>query len=409
MKQKNSKGFRILAFLLLLFLFCECKSVNFHASAQEKIAIDGDFSDWDSEWKTMIDDDYLHSVAFILDGDMMYIYIDAKKEWTAYGVGAHNNGKYVVTTDLGYQACFQLKEIAYKVPGVDGVNGATVAHSNLEWGQDSYRYEIAIPVPEEDFVYLETVSFGFYLQEPVITGITNRQEHQAGETDTIVCDGSFSDWDYYPHPVIYYGMHEDGSTYVEGQAGLYSDGETIYAHVFSAMSAHVENGAKDLVGGLVMSINQPDGELTDETMFLPKFVTVDGNGVIHEADFESLQPGVHEFYVMDMQGWSVDGMHVNYWSDPSTYQYNGNRIHGKAYIAINPSGCEMEFELDIATLAEKYGLGTDEIKFVGAKFQAIGDQWVTCAGVSSGPWLGVLISGLAAALILVKKRMCKVL
>ena len=80
MKRGNNTNFRILAFLVMLFLFCECGSVNFHASAQGGITIDGDFSDWDSEPKTIINDDFLHSVAFILDGEFMYIYVDAKEQ-----------------------------------------------------------------------------------------------------------------------------------------------------------------------------------------------------------------------------------------------------------------------------------------------------------------------------------------
>lgn len=408
MKRGNNTNFRILAFLVMLFLFCECGSVNFHASAQGGITIDGDFSDWDSEPKTIINDDFLHSVAFILDGEFMYIYVDAKEQWRAYGVGAHYNGKYTVTTDLGYQMIFQMKDGGNWEPEINGVNGATVAHSDLTWGYSSYRYEIAIPVTELP-LYNESVSFGFYLQEPVIVGVTNRQGHQAGEQDTIVCDGSFSDWDYYPHPVIYYGVDEFGSTYVEGQAALYSDGEKLQAHVFSAMKQHVENNGKDLVTGLIVSVNSPSGESSEGETFLPRLVTVDGNGIIREPDFANLQPGVHEFYIVDMSGWPVEGYPVDYWSDPGTYSYKGNAIYGKAYIRISPSGCEMEFELDIETLAEKFGLNADELKFFGAKFQSIGGQWVTCAGVSSGPWMGVAISGLAVVFVLLRKRMAKAL
>lgn len=403
MKRRIGKEFRILVFLLSLFLFCECGGVNFHASAQGGITIDGDFSDWDSELKTMINDDYLHSVAFVLDGDYMYIYVDAKEQWRAYGVGAHYNGKYTVTTDLGYQMIFQLKDGGNWSPEVNGVNGAIVAHSDLNWGHSSYRYEIAIPTTELP-LYNESVSFGFYLMDPVITGVTNRQGHQAGEQETIACDGSFSDWDYYPHPVIYYGMDEYGSTYVEGQAALYSDGEKLYSHVFSAMKAHVENNGKDLVTGLVVTVNSPSGETTEDNMFLPRLVSVDGNGIIHEPDFGNLQQGVHEFYIVDMSGWPVEGYPVDYWSDPTTYSYQGNAIYGKAYIRITPSGCEMEFELEIETLAEKFGLGSDELKFFGAKFQSIGDQWVTCAGVSSGPWVGVAVSGLTVLFVLYRRR-----
>jgi len=403
MRGRSGKRFQILAFLLLLFLFCECGKVNFHARAQQGIQIDGDFSDWDSEPKTMINDDYLHSVAFILDGDFMYIYVDAKEQWRAYGVGAHYNGKYTVTTDLGYQMIFQMKDGGNGSPEINGVNGAIVAHSDLNWGHSSYRYEIAIPATQLP-LYIESVSFGFYLQEPVITGVKNRQGHQAGEQETIACDGSFSDWDYYPHPVIYYGIDEYGSNYVEGQAALYSDQGKVYAHVFSAMKQHVENNGKDLVSGLVVSVNSPSGESTEGYSFLPRFVAVDTNGIIYEPDFGNLQPGVHELYVVDMEGWPAEGVRPDYWSDPNTYWYKGNAIYGKAYIRISPSGCEMEFELEVETLAEKFGLGSDELKFFGAKFQSIGGQWVTCAGVSSGPWIGVAVSGLAVLLVLFGRR-----
>ena len=403
MQVGNKKGFRILAFLLMVFLFCECGDVNFHASAQEEIKIDGDFSDWDSELKTAINDDYLHSVAFILDGDFMYIYVDAKEAWRAYGVGAHYNGKYTVTTDLGYQMIFQMKDGGNGSPEINGVNGAVVAHSDLNWGHSSYRYEIAIPTTELP-LYMESVSFGFYLQEPVITGVTNRQGHQAGVQETIACDGSFSDWDYYPHPVIYYGVDELGATYVEGQAALYSDSGKLYGHVFSAMKQHVENNGKDLVSGLIVSVNSPSGESTEGKTFLPKFVSIEENGIIREPDFANLQPGVHEFYVVDMGGWPVEGLPVDYWSDPNSHSYKGNAVYGKAYIRITPSHCEMEFELNIETLADKFGLGADELKFFGVKFQSIGGQWVTCAGVSTGPWIGVGISGMIVFGVLLRRR-----
>lgn len=408
MKKRKKMNLRILMFLLMLFLFCECGNVNFHASAQGGITIDGNFSDWDSEPKTIIDDEFLHSVAFILDGEYMYIYIDAKEQWRAYGVGAHYNGKYSVTTDLGYQMTFQMKDGGNCIPEINGVNGAIVAYSDMSWGFSSYQYEIAIPTTELPF-YIESVSFGFYLQEPVIVGVKNRQGHQAEEQDTITCDGSFSDWDYYPHPVIYYGTDELGYTYVEGQAALYSDGGKLYSHVFSAMKQHVENNGKDLVTGLLISINSASDESNEGNTFLPRLVSLDANGLIYEPDFANLQPGVHEFYIVDMGGWSVEGYPLDYWSDPNSYQYKGNAVYGKAYIRISPSGCEMEFELDIETLAEKFGLGADELKFFGAKFQAIGGQWVTCAGVSSGPWICVAISCLAVAFVWLRKRIIKVM
>ena len=153
-----------------------------------------------------------------------------------------------------------------------------------------------------------------------------------------------------------------------------------------------------------MSVNSPSGESTDGNTFLPRLVSVNEDGIISEPDFANLQQGVHEFYIVDMGGWPVEGLSVDYWSEPGTYSYKGNAIYGKAYIRISPSGCEMEFALDIATLAEKFGLGEDELKFFGVKFQSIGGQWVTCAGVSSGPWIGVALSGVAVLLVLFRRR-----
>ena len=404
MKKEKKTGFRILAFLLMLFLFYKSENVNFHASAYTGIQIDGDFSDWDNELKTIVNDEFLHSVAFILDGDFMYIYVDAKEQWRAYGVGAHFNGKYTVTTDLGYQMIFQMKDGGNWIPQIDGVNGAVVAHSDVSYGHTSYKYEIAIPVTELP-LYNESISFGFYLQEPVITGVVNRQGHQTGEQETIVCDGSFSDWDYYPHPVIYYGIDEDGYTFVEGQAAVYSSGEKLYAHIFSAMKQHIENGGKDLVTGLMVSVNSPSGESTEGNNFLPKLVSVDADGILHETEFANLQQGVHEFVIVDMGGWPVDGYPMDYWSDPDTYWYNGNAVYGKAYVRISPSYCEMEFELDIETLGDKFGLSPNELTFFGVKFQSVGGQWVTCAGASSGPWIGVAVSGLAVLYVLWRRRM----
>lgn len=405
MKKEIKRGFRIALFFLLVFLFCECEKVNFHASASDNIAVDGDFSDWDTVAKTTIGDDRLNSVAFIFDGDYMYVYVDACESWTAYMAGEQYNGKYTVTTDLGYQMIFQL-QAENNVPVVSGVAGAEVACSDLTYGKDSYCYEIAIPVSQLP-TYIDTVSFGFYLEEPVITDVQNQQqvEEKPDVQESINCDGAFDDWTYYPHPVIYYGTSDEGETYVEGQAAMYTDGSTVHAHVYSAMQTHVENNGKDLVSGLTLTVNSTEASEDGENMFIPQLVTLNSDGTInYNPDFSNLSDGVHEFYIIDMQGWKDEGVGLDYWSDPNTYWYGGNALYGKAYISVQPSKCEMELELDVDTLANKFDMEADQMKMYSAQFAAIGSQQVSCAGASSGPWFGIVLSLLTVIVVLLAKR-----
>lgn len=403
MRKRKRKTFRILVLFALAFLFFESAGVNFHAYANDNIVIDGVFSDWDSVVKTRIGDDRLNYVAFVLDGDYMYFYVDACENWTAYMAGAHNNGKYTVTTDLGKQMIFQLQAQDGN-PVVRGVAGASVAYSDLTYGKNSYLYEISVPVSQLP-PYIETVSFGFYLQDPVILDVHDRQFSGVNAVqDTICCDGAFDDWTYYPHPAIYYGSSAEGGTFVEGQAAMYTDGISVYAHVYSAMKQHVANNGKDLVSGLTVTLNSTVAREASKT-FLPQLVTLKDDGTIeYNPDFSNLDMGVHEFYVIDMQGWKNEGVGFDFWSDPDTYAYGGNALYGKAYISIQPSKCEMEMELDIATLAGKFKMQADQIKLFTASFAAIGAQRVSCAGVSSGPWVGIAVSVLSVALVLFVKR-----
>lgn len=403
MKRKNRNTFRILLVLTIAFLFCAGNGVNFHANANEDILVDGDFSDWDAVAKTTVGDEKLNKVAFVLDGDYMYVYVDARENWTAYNIGAHNNGKYTVTTDLGYQMIFQM-QAENNVPVISGVDGAVVAHSDLTWGKDSYCYEIAIPVSQLP-TYIDTVSFGFYLQEPVIYNVPNLQPSDSTIVqENISCDGAFDDWKYYPHPVIYYGSEDRGGTFVEGQAAMYSDGGKVHTHVYSVMQTHVNNNGKDLVNGLTITVNPTvtrGRSESGEHTFLPQLVTLNSDGTInYNPNFSSLADGVHEFYVIDMQGWKNEGAGLDYWSDPDTYMYGGNALYGKAYISVQPSRCEMEMELDIETLANKFDMETDQMKLFSAQFAAIGSQQVICAGASSGPWVGILLSLLTVAAVL---------
>ena len=126
------------------------------------ISIDGKYADWKAVEKTdascpnSAHTGCLSQAAAVFDGDWFYIYIKDGKGSNASGAGTHSNGKFAITSDLGYETDIQLTT----TPEINGVNGAKVAYVGSEW-------EIAIPKDQLP-KYRESLSFGFYLGEPLV-------------------------------------------------------------------------------------------------------------------------------------------------------------------------------------------------------------------------------------------------
>ena len=99
----------------------------------------------------------ISQVAAIFDGDWLYLYIKDGKDGNASGAGSHSNGKFAITSDLGYETDIQLST----APAVNGVNGAQIAYVGDEW-------EVAIPKDQLP-KYKESLSFGLYLGEPLVS------------------------------------------------------------------------------------------------------------------------------------------------------------------------------------------------------------------------------------------------
>ncbi|MGN0505195.1 MAG: hypothetical protein ACI4FZ_01455 [Lachnospiraceae bacterium] len=418
------------------------------ANEYQGIQIDGDFSDWDAVQKTGVYDGKLNEVAFVFDGDYLYFYIDARENWTASNVGAHSNGRYSVTTDLGRVMQFQLKD-ANKKPQIQGVNDAEIAHSDLTYGFQSYLYEFSIPTSELP-EYREYLSFGPYLGEPYISDIANLQGEPAdpdssrGDFTGIIYDGSFDDWAYYPHSVIQYatsGTHHDE---VDGHAALYSDGDVLYGHVYTSMPTHLQSAGGDMTSAITIGINSLPNEFFEgydrdewferwplnwmgqwqwmhdrldqffydksnfwpEYAFYPQFIAVDSEGNInYNPKLSGLSNGTYEFYLIDSQGWK-NANNIWQWEDPSAeYIYGGNAVYGRAMLVIGPSKNEMEFEIYIDKLADKFHMEPQELHAFCARFGRIGHQWVSCAGTSTGPILGIVLCILAVAFVLIRRRL----
>ncbi len=387
------------------------------AGAYDGITIDGDFSDWDAVEKYTVDDDALNDVAMIFDGDYIYVYLETKYNSSLNWMNDAQTNKFSFVTDLGYTNLFQVID-ASSNPQVIGVDGAQIAHSDLTWGASAYYYEISIPASNLAS-YDNTISFGAYLQEPYISDVANLNNEAgnggssddfddiSGASGEFICDGDMEEWRNIKHTLVQYSTSGTQAHVPDGEAAIYADGSVIYGHVMTSYREHMQSKGGDFTSGLSVSINGNPNKPSAGLHFYPQFVAIDTKGnVNYNPKLSSLPNGVYKFYLIDAQGWK--SANISAWANPRLNSYGQNAVYGKAVIKIGPSKHEMEYELYIDRLAEKFNRDSEDLKFFGVNHGKIGPQWVHCAGTSTGPILSVLLStSVAGAFLMTKKRKSK--
>jgi uncharacterized protein (TIGR04145 family) len=60
-------------------------------------------------------------------------------------------------------------------------------------------------------------------------------------------------------------------------------------------------------------------------------------------------------------------------------------------VTVNGTCDEMEFELDLTKVAALSGRDSNDLQQIDVQFGRFGQQWLSTAGASSGPWLGVIL------------------
>lgn len=358
------------------------------------ITIDGDFSDWNAVAKTDVNEgkgwNTVDQIAMVWDGDYIYLYFLAVGEDQGYavvgnwnsvtGAGPHNNGQYVITTDLGRELLVQLS--SDNGGSVAGIDGAMVAVNNKEWDKAPHMWEVAIPssaLPQ----YKNTISFGMYQVEPLIRDVANLQaddDSASKEFNGIVYDGLYGDWEYYPqgHTLIQYATSGTQENVVDGEGALYSANGKLYGHVVSNMAAHLAEGGGEFTSAVTIRLN-------GKYDFYPQYVAVAGDGTInYDPQLKNLPDGTYEFCIIDSQGWKTA-------MNTSQLAECNNGLYGRMMVTIGSSSDEMEFEMDIATLAAKFGMDASDVKTLAAQFGRIGQQWIQTAGTSTGAALGIVL------------------
>lgn len=414
--------------VLGVVLFCAAVPQMSVSAGYSGISIDGDFSDWENVQKYP-GANGVNEVAFVFDGDYMYIYIDEPEQaFSATWSGSHSNGKFTIVTDLGYETLFQLTQ--ENNGSVSGVDGALWAHSDTTWGLPGYYWEIAIPTGNLQ-PYNETVSFGHYLGENMYvsdianlagdveqgggegeeSGVTETGgesgetsvENPSGSFDGIAYDGSYDDWTYYPHDVLEYATAGTQEEVVDAQAALYSVDGILFGHVVTYMQKHLNEAGGEYTSGVTIQVNNDWA-----TTFYPEMVLVDGAGNInYTPQLGELPQGSYEFYMIDSQGWK-NATNISEWTDPNSSYYGTNAVYGKMMINVGPSKDDMEYWIDIPTLMAKFGMDAGDAKVLSAQYSRIGQQWVTTAGTSSGPIVGVVLCMSVVACSMIRKRRMEV-
>lgn len=366
------------------------------------IVIDGTYSDWDAVRKTPgvcpngAHTDCLKNVAMIMDGDadMVYLYLEEGFEGSASTAGTHTNGQFAITTDLGKQLLIQPQLTSDGSAVLYGVESAQCAHVGRYW-------EVAIPksaLPE----YRDSISFGYYLDEPMITGVTDGKGGNVGDFTGIVYDGQYADWLSYPHTDIQYATAGSQDHVVDAQGALWTDGEKLYGHVFTQMQAHLQEKGNCFLEGVTFQFND------DEHLRLyPNFVEVDGSGNINwYPDKTDLTPGSHEFYMATSTAWRSSAN----LSDLAPK----DMMVGRMIVTVDQSGVidQCEFYLELDKVAEYFnlnagtypadspaaaGITASDFKIQQAQFGRLGQDWLTVSGASTAPWIGL---GLCSAVAL---------
>ena len=356
------------------------------------ITIDGDFSDWDAVAKVDTDSTagwgHVNKMAMVWDGDWVYLYLESEDSnpRAMTGAGPSGNGKFVITTDLGNQTLVDLSGAPEAVKGIDG---ATIAANSTAWGQPPYKWEVAIPASALG-AYSKTISFGLYQQDATITDVANLSgsDDEDRTFNGITYDGKYDDWTYYPHTTIQYAGSGTGETVVDARGALYADSDKLYGHVVTNMPAHLSEAGGEFTSAVSLKLNDDE-----DLMLTPRFIAVDANGNIDwNPQTSGLAAGTYEFYLASTttNGTSTN---INDLKDDDV-------IYGRAKVTIGSDKDEMEYEIDIPTLAAhlhanggqdkaETSIDPSNITKFSAQYGRIGQEWVTTAGTSTAPVLGV--------------------
>lgn len=351
---------------------------------KKDIVVDGDFSDWGGYDLAYVNAKGMSMASMTCDGTNLYLRIvedgsmDNRFQW--------NSGAITILSDMG-----KVLNLKTEVAGTGedatltfiGIEGA---YGECGKSEGVYNWEMIIPLSEvwDGITHVSEISMALSTSQdkPIITipnpSYVGEEGGDGGDGDLdvgtgMVIDGYYKDWDTIPHTDLTHGGNEKANNHI-GAVTMEEDG--IYVHYKLGK-----------LYGKPIKLDYMEFMIDNEKYDL-RVLPVDANGNIIKGN-ANLEEGIHTNFGVfisnnrDINNANVGGLvALTVYGNPRTEKTPGD---------------EVEFSISYDKLEEITGLKPSEIRHIKIKNDSIGNQWITCAGTSSGPWLGIIISVAAAA------------
>lgn len=362
---------------------------------KKDIVIDGDFSDWSGYELAYINSKGASMASMTCDGTNLFLRIiengslDNRFQWNSGEITILSNMGQVLRLKAQVSGTAEKAELTFE--GIDG------AYGKCGRSEGVYNWEICIPLSAvwSGIIHIEEISM--VLTEnpntPIIT-IKNPSYMEGGSGDSgdsgdgndgdlevgsgIVIDGYYRDWENIPHIELTHGGNEKANNHI----GAITMGEdAVYVH-YKLGKLYEKAIRLDYMEFMINGVSY-------DLRILP----VDENGnIVKDIKIEDLAAGTYTNFGIFL-------------SDNSG-RINNEKVGGSMALKIyevprteQSPGDEVEFSISYERLEALTGLKATELRDVKIRNNSIGEQWITCVGTSSGPWLGIAIS-VAAAVVL---------
>lgn len=360
-------------------------STDTPAVSQGKITVDGDFSDWDGYDFNYLNANGINMMSMACDGENVFIRLvedgsyDYTFPWQRTNFGLISNMGKVLWLNPTVTGQNENAELTFL--GIEGaygrcnrVNGVCNWEIKIPlseiWNGITYVSEISMVLRDNSAQSVMTVSNPAYVNSGENGGLNVSSD--------IVVDGYYEDWNGVPHTEITFDDRDKANNQI---GGIYMGEDYMYVHykLNRLFTSHIR------VDQIEFTING--------NKYLLKVLPVDANGnyeVNRENQIQSLGAGIYTDYGVFL-------------CDVPNAQNYYNNLNGQVAITIYETprteqslGDEVEFSLSYDTLEKLTGIKRSEIRKVELYNPHLGNQRITSVGTSSGPWMGVGVSVVAA-------------
>lgn len=240
----------------------------------------------------------------------------------------------------------------------------------------------AIELPEE-----ETTDSAVEMPEETEETPFDFGETTLSVSSALVIDGYYSDWDSVLHSDIGWG----GSFVHSGALVLQDD--ALYVHLIAAdnwNNKQLPTSAMHLyINGNIQYDSQ--GNPTEDSSMMLQLAEVNGDMTMGSPLKNNLKGPL---LLDDLGAFEYDGWPKRYLGEAAFTIFDRNHVEGD----------QCEYKIDMAQIADYFGVDDNEIYEITMYFPRLGAQLLTVTGVSTGPYIGVALGVLIAGGVLLLRK-----